>query len=100
MGDIRWYAKYTIGLAGLLLTVYAMIVAKAAVVPLIIAILLAVLLPPVCQRLKNQGIEPRLKIALLLRIRVEVAVARKRVVGIGCTRSEATAVLKPQPLQK
>jgi len=56
MGDIPWYAKYTIGLAGLLLTVYAMIVAKSALVPLTIAILLAVLLAPVCQRLENQGI--------------------------------------------
>lgn len=56
MGDIPWYAKYTIGLAGLLLTVYAMIVAKAALVPLTIAILLAVLLAPVSQRLENHGI--------------------------------------------
>lgn len=56
MGDIPWYAKYTIGLAGLLLTVYAMIVAKAALVPLTIAIILAVLLAPVAQRLEHQGI--------------------------------------------
>lgn len=56
MKEIPWYAKYTIGLAGLLLTVYAMIVAKAALVPLIIATFLAVLLAPVCQRLEGHGI--------------------------------------------
>lgn len=56
MGNIPWYAKYTIGLAGLLLTVYAMIVAKSALVPLTIAIFLAVLLASVCQRLEDEGI--------------------------------------------
>ncbi|NBB86550.1 MAG: AI-2E family transporter [Bacteroidetes bacterium] len=56
MADIPWYGKYTVGLAGLLLTIYAMIVAKAALVPLIIAVFLAVLLAPVCQRLERGGI--------------------------------------------
>jgi len=56
MADIPWYGKYTVGLAGLLLTIYAMIVAKAALVPLIIAVFLAVLLAPVCQRLEREGI--------------------------------------------
>ena len=54
-----WYVKYTVILTGLVLTVFAMIVAKPLLVPLLFAILLSILLSPVCTKLENFKI-PRL----------------------------------------
>lgn len=57
--DQAWYVKYTVILTGLILTVFAMIVAKPLLVPLLFAILLSILLSPVCTKLENFKI-PRL----------------------------------------
>src|SRR6056297_1409196 len=54
-----WYVKYTVILTGLVLTVFAMIIAKPLLVPLLFAILLSILLSPVCTKLENFKI-PRL----------------------------------------
>jgi predicted PurR-regulated permease PerM len=44
----RWYIKYTYFLAALILTVYAMIMAKTILLPLLFALFFSILLSPIC----------------------------------------------------
>ncbi len=44
----RWYVKYTYILGALILTVYAMIMAKSIILPLLFALLFTILLSPFC----------------------------------------------------
>ena len=44
----NWYVKYTIGLFGIILTVYSMVVAKSVLVPLLFSLFFAILLQPAC----------------------------------------------------
>lgn len=72
-----WYAKYTIALAGGVLTIYAMIVAKSALIPLLFAGFLAILLAPVSSWMERYGM-PRIVSSLLAML-----VATMALVGIG-----------------
>lgn len=54
--DQAWYVKYTVILTGLILTVFAMIMAKSLLVPLLFALLLSILLTPVCNKLEKYRI--------------------------------------------
>ena len=51
--ETKWYVKYTYGLAGLMLTIYAMVVAKSVIVPLLFSLFFAILLLPVSQWLER-----------------------------------------------
>ncbi|TVR18747.1 MAG: AI-2E family transporter, partial [Balneolaceae bacterium] len=51
--EIRWYVKYTYILIGLILTVFAMIMAKSIVVPLLFALFFSILLSPACNFLER-----------------------------------------------
>lgn len=77
MDTYPWYAKYTVALAGGVLTVYVMVVAKSTLIPLLFAGFLGILLTPVSARLERHGI-PRVVAALLT---LTLAVAA--LVGIG-----------------
>lgn len=44
----KWYVKYTYFLAALILTVYAMIMAKTILLPLLFALFFSILLSPIC----------------------------------------------------
>lgn len=46
--EVRWYVKYTYILAALILTVYAMIMAKSILLPLLFALFFSILLSPFC----------------------------------------------------
>lgn len=48
-----WVVSYTWGLAGLILTVYAMIMAKSLLLPMLFSILFAILLTPACEWLER-----------------------------------------------
>lgn len=48
-----WYVKYTVTLTGLILTVFVMIMAKSILIPLLFALLLSILLSPVCTKLES-----------------------------------------------
>ena len=58
-----WYVKYTYILAGLILTVYAMIVAKTILIPLLFALFFSILLSPICGWMENYKV-PRVLAAL------------------------------------
>ncbi len=60
----KWYIKYTFILAGLILTVYTMIVAKTLLLPLLFAIFFSILLSPFCNWLEKYKI-PRILSALM-----------------------------------
>ena len=77
MDTYPWYVKYTIALAGGVLTVYVMVVAKSTLIPLLFAGFLGILLTPVSARLERHGI-PRV-VAALLTLTLAVAM----LVGIG-----------------
>lgn len=47
ISENKWYIKYTFGLAGLMLTIYTMVVAKSVLVPLLFSLFFAILLLPV-----------------------------------------------------
>ena len=64
MAEHPWYVKYTIALAGGVLTVYVMVVAKSTLIPLLFAGFLGILLMPVSVRLERCGV-PRVVAALL-----------------------------------
>ena len=49
----RWYVKYTYVMAGLILTIYAMIVAKSILLPLLFALFFSILLSPLCGWLES-----------------------------------------------
>ncbi|MDZ7720438.1 MAG: AI-2E family transporter [Balneolaceae bacterium] len=49
----KWYIKYVYGLAGTVLTVYVMVIAKSVIVPLLFSIFFAILLLPVSQWLER-----------------------------------------------
>ncbi len=51
--NIKWYVKYTYILIGLILTVFAMIMAKSIVVPLLFALFFSILLSPACNFLEH-----------------------------------------------
>ncbi|MEX1211518.1 MAG: AI-2E family transporter [Balneolaceae bacterium] len=54
MSDERsWYKTYTWVLAGLILTVYAMTVAKTLLLPMLFALLFSILLAPICDWLER-----------------------------------------------
>lgn len=46
--ESRWYVKYTYIMAALILTVYAMIMAKTIILPLLFALFFSILLSPFC----------------------------------------------------
>ncbi len=46
--EARWYVKYTYILAAMILTVYAMIMAKSILLPLLFALFFSILLSPFC----------------------------------------------------
>lgn len=72
-----WYVKYTYILAGLILTVYAMIVAKSILIPLLFALFFSILLSPICGWMESYKV-PRIVAALTTLI-----LASLFVVGIG-----------------
>ncbi len=55
----KWYVKYTYFLAALILTVYAMIMAKTILLPLLFALFFSILLSPICRWLENYKV-PRI----------------------------------------
>lgn len=65
--EIKWYIKYTYVLAGLILTVYTMIVAKSILLPILFAVLLSILLAPLSSWFERFKI-PRILSALLAMI--------------------------------
>ncbi len=77
MDTYPWYVKYTVALAGGVLTVHVMVVAKSTLIPLLFAGFLGILLTPVSAHLERHGI-PRVVAALLT---LTLAVAA--LVGIG-----------------
>ncbi|MDX1590703.1 MAG: AI-2E family transporter [Balneolaceae bacterium] len=52
----RWYVKYTYGLAGLILTIYSMIMAKSILLPILFALFLSILIAPISSALEKRGI--------------------------------------------
>ncbi len=65
--DNKWYIKYTYVLAGLILTVYTMIVAKSILLPILFAVLLSILLAPLSSWFERFRV-PRILSALLAMI--------------------------------
>lgn len=65
--DNKWYIKYTYVLAGLILTVYTMIVAKSILLPILFAVLLSILLAPLSNWFERFKL-PRFLSALLAMI--------------------------------
>lgn len=61
----KWYIKYVFILAGLILTVYVMIVAKSILLPLLFAIFFSILLSPFCGWLERKNI-PRIFAAIIV----------------------------------
>jgi predicted PurR-regulated permease PerM len=61
--NTKWYVKYTYVLAGLILTVYAMIMAKSVLLPFLFALFFSILLAPFCGWLERYRI-PRFLSAL------------------------------------
>jgi predicted PurR-regulated permease PerM len=64
MTETRWYVKYTYGLAGLILTIYAMIMAKSILLPILFALFLSILLAPISGTLEKKGV-PRFLAAFI-----------------------------------
>jgi predicted PurR-regulated permease PerM len=62
--DNNWYVKYTYVLAGLILTIYAMIMAKSILLPLLFALFFSILLSSLCGWLERFSI-PRFLSALM-----------------------------------
>lgn len=60
---LPWYVTYTYAMAALLITVYAMIVAKPLIMPLMFAMFFAILLAPFCRWLERYKV-PRFLSAL------------------------------------
>ncbi|MEX1011142.1 MAG: AI-2E family transporter [Balneolaceae bacterium] len=77
MRENPWYIKYTLVLAGVILTIYAMIEARTVLLPLLFAIFFSVLLAPVCNRLE------RLKIPGLLAILITISAGLLLLGGLG-----------------
>lgn len=61
----KWYIKYVFILAGLILTLYVMIVAKSILLPLLFAIFFSILLSPFCGWLERKNI-PRIFAAIIV----------------------------------
>jgi len=59
-----WYVTYTYAMAAVILTVYAMIVAKPLLMPLLFAGFLAILLVPMCNFMERYGV-PRFLSAIV-----------------------------------
>jgi len=74
--DRKWYEKYTYILAALILTVYAMIMAKSILLPLLFALFFSILLSPVCGWLERYKIPRFLSsfAAILIGLAVFVAI--------------------------
>ncbi len=72
----KWYVKYTYILAALILTVYAMIMAKTILLPLLFALFLSILLSPVAGWLERYKIPRFLSsfAAILVGLAVFVAI--------------------------
>lgn len=51
-----WYIKYTFALAGIILTIYAMIMAKSLLLPILFALFFSILLSPVCGKIEQKNI--------------------------------------------
>ena len=51
-----FYIRYTVGLFGAILTIYALVQAKELLIPLAIALVFALLLYPVCKKLESWGV--------------------------------------------
>jgi predicted PurR-regulated permease PerM len=64
VSESKWYVRYTYVLAGIILTIYAMIMAKAVLLPILFALFFSILLAPLCGWLENRGL-PRFLAALL-----------------------------------
>lgn len=62
--NFPWYVSYTFGLAALILTIYAMIVGKPLLVPVLFSLFFSIMLTPVCDWLERFKI-PRFLAALL-----------------------------------
>lgn len=60
----KWYVKYTYVLAGIILTIYAMIMAKTVLLPFLFALFFSILLAPLCRWIEKLGF-PRFLAALL-----------------------------------
>jgi predicted PurR-regulated permease PerM len=75
--DQKWYINYTYILAGLILTIYAMIVAKSILLPLLFAIFFSILLSPFCGWLESYKF-PRVIAAM-----VAILTAFMVLVGLG-----------------
>lgn len=54
--ESKWYVKYTYVLAGLMLTVYAMILARSVLLPFLFALFFSILLSPFCRWLEKYKI--------------------------------------------
>lgn len=61
--EMRWYIKYTYVLAGLILSIYAMIMAKSILLPFLFALFFSILLSPICRKLESYKV-PRFLSAL------------------------------------
>lgn len=74
--EFPWYVKYTFILAGIILTIYAAVAAKAVLQPILFALFLSMLLAPFCNFIERYKI-PRILstvIGILLGVSVLVAV--------------------------
>ncbi|TVQ04776.1 MAG: AI-2E family transporter [Balneolaceae bacterium] len=75
--DQKWYVKYTYILAALILTVYAMIMAKTILLPLLFALFFSILLSPFCGWLE------RYKVPRILSSLAAILVGLMFLIGIG-----------------
>lgn len=73
----KWYVKYTYFLAALILTVYAMIMAKTVLLPLLFALFFSILLSPIC------GLMERYKVPRFLSSFAAILLGLMFFVGIG-----------------
>ena len=72
-----WYVKYTYGLAAVILTIYAMIMAKSVLLPLLFALFFSILLSPISRKLESKGV-PR-----ILSVFASILVGLTVIFGIG-----------------
>lgn len=72
-----WLAKYTYALAAVILTIYAMIVAKSLLQPLLFAVFFSILLSPFCGWLEKY------KVPRLLSVPIAIFTGLLTLVGIG-----------------
>jgi predicted PurR-regulated permease PerM len=64
LSESKWYVRYTYVLAGIILTIYSMIMAKAVLLPILFALFFSILLAPLCGWIEKRGL-PRFLAALL-----------------------------------